>query len=427
VVRRAAPPATAYARRVIRRPDLSPSPGTAAPLRGGAQIAVAVGIMNLTTYGYTILAARQLGPDGYGAFAAVMNLLLVVSVISLALQATAARRISADRDHVAQIEASALRTSRLAAYAVGGALLVLSPVVDRLLRLDDLRVAVLVALAAVPLTVMGGQAGVLQGERRWGALSAVYLAGGVPRLVVGASLLAWRPTELVAVAGVAVASLAPMVVGWWALRRDRAPGPAADHHGGRAILRESLLNSQALLAFFALSNLDLVVARNVLDPHSSGLYAAGLILTKAMLFLPQFVVVLAFPTMAIGRHGRALAVGSLVIGGLGGVGVLACWQLPDLALAFIGGPEFAGIREELWSFALLGTVLAVLQLLVYSVLAHEGRASSLLVWVALVVMLSVGSTAGTAGALVARVIAVDLALLLALLASSRWRGRVAAA
>ena len=402
---------------MIRRRDLSvPREVGAAPLRGGAQIAVAVGVMNVTTYGYTILAARQLGPGGYGGFAAVMNLLLVISVISLALQATAARRISAEGEHVAQIEASVLRTSRLSAWAVGGALLVLAPVVDRLLRLDDLRVAVLVAAAAVPLTLMGGQSGVLQGERRWSALGAVYVAGGVPRLAIGAALLAWHPSELVAVSAVAVAALAPVTVGWWALRRGRPPGPAADHHGARAILRESLLNSQALLAFFALSNLDLVVARNVLDPHASGLYAAGLILTKAMLFLPQFVVVLAFPTMALGRHGRALALGSLVIGGLGGMGVLVCWQLPGLAQAFIGGGEFAGIREELWAFALLGTVLAVLQLLVYSVLAHEGRGRSLLLWAALVVMLAVGATAETAGGLVARVIVVDVLLLLALLA-----------
>ena len=33
--------------------------------------------------------------------------------------------------------------------------------------------AVLMAVAAVPLTLMGGQAGILQGERRWFPLAAV--------------------------------------------------------------------------------------------------------------------------------------------------------------------------------------------------------------------------------------------------------------
>lgn len=403
------------------RPDQTP--GIAPALRGGAQIAVAVGVMNLATYGYTILAARLLGPTSYGGFAAVMNLLMVISVAALALQATAARRIAADAAHVAQIERTVLSTSRRAGLAIGGALLVLSPVVDRLLRLDDLRIAVLIALAAVPLTVMGGQAGVLQGERRWAALALVYVAAGVPRLVVGTALLAWRPTEAAAVAAVALTTLAPVAVGWWALRGARDRGPEADHHASRSVLRESVLNSQALLAFFALSNLDVVVARNVLDEHASGLYAAGLILTKALLFLPQFVVVLAFPSMAGGRRTATLATGVVTISVLGSLGVLVCWLLPDLALVFVGGSAFADVRADLWYFALLGTVLAVLQLLVYSVLARDGRGSSAWVWLALLAMLVVGATASTAVGLVTRVVGVDAALLAVLLAGA-WRGRV---
>ncbi len=396
-------------------------PGTA--LRGGAQIAVAVGVMNVATYGFTMLAARLLGPGAYGGFAAVMNLLIVISVAALALQATAARRIASDEEHVAQIERTVLRTSWLAGLGIGGALLLLSPVVDRLLRLDDVRIAWLVALSAVFLTVMGGQAGVLQGERRWAPLALLYVATGVPRLVVGTGLLAWRPSEIAAVAAVALTTVAPVVVGWWALRGDRATGPEADHHAGRAVVRESALNSQALLAFFALSNLDVVVARNVLDDHASGLYAAGLILTKALLFLPQFVVVLLFPDMAARRRGRPLAAGIAAISVLGAVGVLAAALLPGLALVFVGGDAFAEVAGQLWSFALLGTVLAVLQLLVYSVLASDGRASSAWIWLALVAMLAVGSTAQTAAGLVVRVVSVDAVLLVVLLvAAARRRG-----
>ena len=64
------------------------------------------------------------------------------------------------------------------------------------------------------------------------------------------------------------------------------------------MIRETILGSLALLAFFVLSNTDIVIARNVLDSHQAGLYAGGLILTKAVLFLPQFVVVVAFPSMS---------------------------------------------------------------------------------------------------------------------------------
>ena len=51
----------------------------------------------------------------------------------------------------------------------------------------------------------------------------------------------------------------------------------------------------------------MIVARNVLTDHDAGLYAGGLILTKAVLFLPQFVVVIAFPSMSTvdERRGRS--------------------------------------------------------------------------------------------------------------------------
>ena len=129
----------------------------------------------------------------------------------------------------------------------------------------------------------------------------------------------------------------------------------------------------------------MIVARNVLDGHDAGLYAGGLILTKAMLFLPQFVVVVAFPSMSTAHERRqALMRGLTLILALGAAGVLACALLPQLALVFVGGSEYAEIQDLLWLFAVLGTVLSLLQLLIYSVLARQGTRSVYLVWVALV-------------------------------------------
>ncbi len=56
------------------------------------------------------------------------------------------------------------------------------------LRLESIVPALLVALSAVPLTMVGGQAGILQGERRWLALGILYLSMGVPRLALRTAL-----------------------------------------------------------------------------------------------------------------------------------------------------------------------------------------------------------------------------------------------
>src|ERR1700750_1701247 len=103
-----------------------------------------MGIMNVTTYLYTILAARLLGPRDYGAFAALMGLLLVIMVASLALQATAARRIVATPGNVHQIEQLILKVGMQPAVGLGVLCLVLSPVINEVVRLDSLRTAALV-------------------------------------------------------------------------------------------------------------------------------------------------------------------------------------------------------------------------------------------------------------------------------------------
>lgn len=399
-----------------------PTTGTGEP--GGAVVAVAMGLMNVAMYGLTVVAARLLGPGPYGAFVAMMNVLLAVSVVQLALQATAARRIARAPDHVAAIEQVLLRVTHRAALALGAALLLLAPVVDRLLRLDSLPAALALAVTAVPMTMMGGQTGVLQGERRWHPLAAVYLANGVPKFLLGVAFMAWRPDESTAIAAVAIGQFAPVLVGWWVLRGRRAsdvaeaPEPAVAR-SGRSVLVETARNSRALLAFLALSNADILVARAVLSAHEAGLYAGGLVVAKAMVFVPQFVVVLAFPNLSSSEdRARTLARSLLVVLGFGALAVLGTFALPGLALVFVGGDAYSAIRGTLWAFALAGALMAVVQMLVYAAIARAGTRPLVLVWLALGALVVGGLRATSAVELVTVVVSVSLVLVAALLAVS---------
>jgi O-antigen/teichoic acid export membrane protein len=378
----------------------------------GSAVAVATSVMNVATYGFTMLAARIIGPSEYGAFVACLNLLVVLQVVALGLQATAARRIAVDLHHVATIEGAILRMTTRVSAGVGGLLLLLVPAVDALLNLDSLATATVVALAAVPLTLAGGQAGILQGERRWGALAVFYLAGGVPRLVVGTAIILWRPDATSAILGVGIGYLFPLMVGWWALRHRRTPESIATEHSARSMLVESAHNAQVLFAFFALSSVDIMIARQVLDDLDAGLYASGLIMAKVMLFLPQFVVVVAFPDMASpASRRRALVRSLLLVAALGALMVLAARVLSGLAMVFVGGAEFGEVEDLLWLFAVLGTLLAMLQLQVYAVLARQGRRTVVLVWAALAAVVVLGLRTDSVVGLVSVVVVVDGVLL----------------
>jgi O-antigen/teichoic acid export membrane protein len=389
-------------------------------LDSGGIIAIAIMVMNVATYGFQMVAARLMGPEQYGSLASLLAVALVVAVLQLGLQATAARRIATEPKDVAGIERAILHIAYRASLVLFAIMLALSPVLRHVLRLDSIYPALLLALGTVPLTVMGAQAGILQGERRWRPLALVYVAVGVPRIVIGTVALLIRPTEGSAMAAVTLAWFAPVVVGWLALRGNKRAADAPNQT--RPVLTETWHGSIALLAFFALSNVDIVIARNVLSDTQSGLYAAGLILTKAVLFLPQFVTVIAFPAMSnAGERRRALLASLAVVGVLGAACIAGSVVLSGVAMIFVGGSEYADVEDQLWLFALLGTLLSSLQLLIYAVLARQSRKSAYLVWVAVLVVVVLGLQVSSLTGLVTVVVVTDAVLLVVLLALSLWR------
>jgi O-antigen/teichoic acid export membrane protein len=192
-----------------------------------------------------------------------------------------------------------------------------------------------------------------------------------------------------------------------------------DSHDDWSVFRESMHGTQALLAFFALANVDIIIARHVLGAHESGLYALGLIITKMMLFLPQFVIIVMFPSLATARQRRrAVLLGTAAILALGALATFAVAVLAPVAADLLDGPKLDEVQDHLWLFAVLGTLLSVTQLMVYAVLARRGKRSTYLVWAALVAVVVLGSLAGTMGQLLAVMIGVLLVLAAALFAVS---------
>ena len=152
------------------------------------------------------------------------------------------------------------------------------------------------------------------------------------------------------------------------------------------MLRETIHGTHTLLAFFVIANADVLLARGLLDKQSSGYYAAGVIVAKACLFLPQFVIVIVFPSLASSpgdtqRLRRAIQ----AVAALGVCCVLGALVLPDIVVAVVGGKEkYAALGPFAWLFALAGSSYAVLQLVVYAAIAQQEKRAALLIWIGLI-------------------------------------------
>ncbi|MCW2790514.1 MAG: polysaccharide biosynthesis protein [Aeromicrobium sp.] len=348
-------------------------------MTGGTLVAAGMMGMNVAVYGFNVVAARLLVPHDFGALTALFGIILVGTVASLGLQAVTARRLSVDPEHSGEIISATARVTVMVAALVGVVVALSTVVLTPILRLDDYWSVVLCGATLVPLTIMGAQAGVAQGTERWGSLTAVYLGNGFGRLIGGTAAMLISPTPVAAMVGIAVGSWLPVLVGARLLLGHGSHGPPVSR---KPLIREALLSTHALLAYFVLSNMDSLIARNVLDEHDSGLYASGLILAKAALFFPQFVSVVLFPSLARAttHHARLRAVS--LVAAFGALAVLATAVLPRLALILVGGDKYEEITDRLWLFALAGSLLAIVHLLVFEALARHAHGIVVMIWVA---------------------------------------------
>jgi O-antigen/teichoic acid export membrane protein len=386
--------------------------------------------MNVAAYIFSLIAARILIPAEFGAVTALLSILQMGVVASLGLQAAAARRIAvapapADRDATIGI---VLRSTTLVSLMVGGAVAVASPVIVWILHLDSLWPALLCSLALVPLTAMGGFIGIAQGAERWQAVTVIALANGFGRLLAGVVALLIHPSVVSALIGIAIGAWAPVLAGARILRpravSHRSPStPDEPAPSRRPLLREALAGTHTLFAFYVLSNLDALVARNRLDAHEAGLYAAGLILSKAALMAPSFVGVLLYPRLATDETAASLRLAVSVVAGVGLVATVATALLPKLALVLAGGGQYAEVAPNLWLFTLAGSVWSIVQVLVLDSLARRRSGVAILTWFAVVTLpvLAVITSVGVTG-LILLVGMVGAALSLVLSFAPRDRG-----
>lgn len=357
------------------------SPG----LRSAGVVGVAMAGTNLLTYAFILLAAHTLSPREFGVLSSLAGLLALGSAPMLALQAEVGRR-TARLGAVEQAEAhrAARATGLRVALVVGAVGVLAAPLVTTSLRLNPWAVACVI-LALVPTTWLGVELGTLLGASAWPGYAAANLGFGAARVFCGGAGLAVRPDPLGAIAGVAVgAGVSLLVARPLAARASgldhvaaNGPKPSRDP----SLARDCLHVVGALLALYALTNVDVLLARMRMTGFEAGLYAAGVVLGRAAFFLPQFVTVIVFPRLAAAADPRALQRrAAAAVLGVGVLVTLAAWLLPRLAVAFVGGGRYDALGPDLWCFAAAGSALSLCHLALYARIARADRRAVRIGW-----------------------------------------------
>ena len=354
--------------------------GTAGGVAAGASVANALG------YVLTVIAARVLGPAEFGAFSALLALIIVGNVAALAIQATVARDIVREKP-----TGDTVVGGLILAGLVGGVLVAATPVVSAFLSLPSAAAAVAAGTAIAAMTATGPALGTIQGRERFHALGAAVAAQAGLRVAGGLAGMAASPTAAGALTGMAVGLLFAGV-GIWLLAKPPV-------HGGSGVWSAAISTLGAgglLLGFVVMTNADVVMARHVLSAEASGLYGAGAIFTKIAFWLPQFVPLVAFPALADpNRRKGAMRLGLLAVAGSGAVLVAVTALFAAPAVRLVAGNQYEELTTWVGGFTALGAVFAVAQLLVYAHLASGDRPTTVVVWIVLLSYVAVVEATAT--------------------------------
>jgi O-antigen/teichoic acid export membrane protein len=346
-------------------------------------------VANLLGYALTVVLLRGLPVAEFGALAALLGAGAVASVTMTALQLEVARTTSHN-----PLPPRELHT--LAAAVSGGTgllALVLAPVLVPLLRLDDPRDAVLLAVLLVPQTYVGALLGVLLGDRLFVPFAILLLVAAGSRLVaaVVAMSSSLGSTGFLGLSVVLGAAVVLLGLGLVARAGERAPSTPEPRAWRTCLpgLRRAAAGGGALLL---LVNLDLLLARAVLDDAASGWYAYLTIFARVCFWGTNFLSLWVFPLVA-GREASTTAVHG-AFGAVVAIGVLAvvgALVLHRPVTAMVAGSAYGPVSYLAPLFAAAGAFLSLLQLATYVDIAGGHRAVTLTAWAAAVAM-----TAGVA-------------------------------
>jgi O-antigen/teichoic acid export membrane protein len=359
-----------------RQAALDSDTATAAGLAGAQLAANGVAVV------FTVVFARLLGRDDYGALAALTSTFLILSVPGVALQVAASRATATGRIGLAhELRATLDRWTRrvlvvTAALALVGA--ALREPLARLIGVDE-------AWAAAATLPTGGLWLLLSVQR--GALAGL----GVYR-PVGLSIVAEQAGRLLLAVGLVVAGLGttgaylgmPLAMALTAatlgvlLARHEAPGaPAAGAWPLRALAREATVPIAALVLIAALQNMDVVLVRHRVPDGPAGAYAAASVAAKVVVWTAVGVGLYLLPEAAR-RAAQGQAARPVLLRALGVVGAIAVPALavfalvPDLVLRVGFGTEYQVASGALGVLALAMSVLGFAYLAVQFLLALGG-------------------------------------------------------
>ena len=356
--------------------------------KGLILVGVATLVGNGAAFLLSMVAARVLGPDDFGAFGALIGILLILATVGISTQALAARRVATAGSgqpgpERSDVEAQLLRLATLvgSGIAVGG--VIAAWPLGVVFSIPWLAVAT--GIASLGFVIFGSAAmGIAQGREERSSFSIAFIGLNGARAVGGIIGVLALSSVVGAGIGILLGCAVGALIAYWKACPGTRLAPIRDGMG-----RELGHIVHALMVLFTLTNVDVLLARLYLSDTGSSEYSVGVLLAKIAFFLPNAVLIVLFPKMSGQNSRRPVFIASGLTVAVGLSITAFAFLFGPLVVRILGGVQYESMADNMWLFALEGSAFALVQVLLYSRLAAQDRKAVIAVWVALASLVAI--------------------------------------
>jgi len=246
-----------------------------------------------------------------------------------------------------------------------------------LLNVDEEWAAACVPVAAVLWLLLSVQRGLLQSLHAYRPVALSLILDSITRLAFGI-LLVLVGLDVTGAYLSTIAAFIGVAFGLQVVLRRRLGRPARDtpQHPLRRLAWGAAVPTAALMLVAALQNVDVIMAKHALDEDTAGVYAAGTVAAKALVWvavgLGMWVLPEATRRASAGGDARPVLLRAFaIIAAIAAPALLAYAAIPDVVLRVAFGPDYESGESVLLLLGVAYALLAVLYLAVQFLLGHH--------------------------------------------------------
>jgi O-antigen/teichoic acid export membrane protein len=365
-----------------RRKLLTIARGSMLATRDNTVFFLAFSVANVCSFLFHVIVSRRLPPADYGALGALLGLsvllLIPIGALQTAITQTIAPRLAAGETRTDIDVRPLLANGVLWALGVFLVFVAATPLLQGFLHLPNTRSAILLATGLIPFVIGVVPKAILLAHLRFVAMAAALVSGALVRLVLAYWFVSRGYGIEGAVAATVLAEVTTTSVALLMLREEFAHRPTASPV--KVAAGDSLRAVGAFTGFWALTVVDVLLARHTLARTASGFYTAASTASSSVLFVAGGVSAAVFPRFAAEQprsvNGRRTLVHALsLVGAIGVLGALGLTLLASPVVRLLFGPNYLPAVSVLGILAMTAALVAVVQLLVhFHIAARSGAA-----------------------------------------------------